>query len=593
MPLDRPGCASIDWPRRWPCCAALWSDEPCTVRRRRTTGSRGLDGHPKPLTPGGPPIVIGGGGRRILALAGREADVVGINVNLAAGVIDRQAFWNGTPETTDEKVRWVREGAGDRDPELHVRVHLAMVTDDRDGIVEQLSGGFGLTPDQARETPHALVGDVSEICDQLVERRERWGISYLGLSADQLEPFAPVIARLAGDLGRAVGRRGARPARCAGELPPCRPRPSRGSCPRPPALRPTRGRGSSHRHRPCRAPSSSGPAVDRKSGTTTTPARPSTASARAVTGTGVRGTTTLARTVAARSCSRTPALPATRRASHSASKPACGCGVPPLADDGGGGGLGDGTPPTMATLLPSSEPSGAERGGHRALAGRGLVERDGPILGTRQARQVVRVDADARPGEPPAALHQRRDLLEERGQRRVAVVGLGVEAGRAAADGEPEARRRVGGRPGEELGAIAQHLRRLPHHPDGRRIAEVERDEPVGALELQDLHGGRVSSRSSSTRRPAGRAARRGASIDAERLDEEVGHLLVGIARRPGCGTRRRRRPPRGRTGHRRRSAPMPQNGRSSLGSKGWRITGTSEPGARSSQARWSGRGIR
>ena len=61
-------------------------------------------------------------------------------------MIDRQAFWNGTPETTDEKLRWVREGAGDRDPELHVRVHLAMVTDDRDGIVEQLAGGFGLTP---------------------------------------------------------------------------------------------------------------------------------------------------------------------------------------------------------------------------------------------------------------------------------------------------------------------------------------------------------------------------------------------------------------------------------------------------------------
>ena len=55
-----------------------------------------------------------------------------------------------------------------------------------------------LTPEQARATPHALVGDVSEICDQLVERRERWGISYLGLSQDQLEPFAPVVARLAG-----------------------------------------------------------------------------------------------------------------------------------------------------------------------------------------------------------------------------------------------------------------------------------------------------------------------------------------------------------------------------------------------------------
>jgi probable F420-dependent oxidoreductase len=197
IPLDRPGVRIERTTEALAVLRGLWSDEPCTVAgdHYRVTG---LDGHPKPLTPGGPPIVIGGGGQRILTLAGREADVVGINVNLAAGVIDREAFWDGTSETTDEKVRWVRAAAGDREPELHVRVHLAMVTDDRDGIVDQLADGFGLTPDQARATPHALVGDVSEICDQLVERRERWGISYLGLSADQLEPFAPVIARLAG-----------------------------------------------------------------------------------------------------------------------------------------------------------------------------------------------------------------------------------------------------------------------------------------------------------------------------------------------------------------------------------------------------------
>ena len=73
-----------------------------------------------------------------------------------------------------------------------------MVTDDREAMVAELAPAFGLTPDEARETPHALVGSVDQICDQLVERRERWGISYLGLSQDQLEPFAPVIARLAG-----------------------------------------------------------------------------------------------------------------------------------------------------------------------------------------------------------------------------------------------------------------------------------------------------------------------------------------------------------------------------------------------------------
>jgi probable F420-dependent oxidoreductase len=197
LPLDRPAVRIGRLAEALTVLRGLWSGEPCSFAGEHYAIAH-LDGHPKPSTPGGPPIVVGGGGRRILELAGRAADVVGINVNLAAGVIDRSAFWDGTAEVTEEKIGWVRAAAGDRDPVLHVRVHLALVTDDREGIVEQLSGGFGLTPAQARATPHAVVGDVSEICDQLVERRERWGISYLGLSQDQLEPFAPVIARLAG-----------------------------------------------------------------------------------------------------------------------------------------------------------------------------------------------------------------------------------------------------------------------------------------------------------------------------------------------------------------------------------------------------------
>ena len=103
----------------------------------------------------------------------------------------------------------MRDVAGERadEIELQVRVHLAMVTDDREAMVAEFAPAFGLTPSEAGETPHALVGSVDQICAQLVERRERWGISYLGLSQDQLEPFAPVIARLAGTLAGAGERR--------------------------------------------------------------------------------------------------------------------------------------------------------------------------------------------------------------------------------------------------------------------------------------------------------------------------------------------------------------------------------------------------
>lgn len=199
IPLDRPGVRVDRLEEALRVLRGAWAPEPFTFHGEhyRVTD---LVVPPTPITPGGPPIVIGGGGERVLRLAAREADVVAVNVNLRAGVIDERAFPDGTPEATDRKLGWIREAAGDRFErlELQVRVHLAMVTDDRTGVIEQLAPAFGLTPEQAAETPHALIGSVEEICDQLVERRERWGISQIGLSHDQLDAFAPVVARLAG-----------------------------------------------------------------------------------------------------------------------------------------------------------------------------------------------------------------------------------------------------------------------------------------------------------------------------------------------------------------------------------------------------------
>jgi probable F420-dependent oxidoreductase len=198
MALDRPGVRIARLAEAVAVIKGLFADGPCTFagEHYRITG---LDGLPKPVQRPHPPLVIGGGGERVLRLAAREADMVGINVNLAAGVIDERAFPDGTPESTERKIGWIRDEAGHRfdEIELQVRVHLALVTDDRYGTIAALAGGFGLTEGQARQTPHALIGTVEQICDDLVERRERYGISTLGMSADQLDAFAPVIARLA------------------------------------------------------------------------------------------------------------------------------------------------------------------------------------------------------------------------------------------------------------------------------------------------------------------------------------------------------------------------------------------------------------
>jgi probable F420-dependent oxidoreductase len=197
--LDRPGLRIARLAEAMMVVRGLWGAGPFSFTGEHYVISE-LDGMPKPVQAGGPTLVVGGGGERILRLAARTADVVAVNVNLAAGVIDERAFPDGAPEATDRKLAWIREAAGSRidQIELQARVHLAMVTDDRDRVLEELAPAFGLTPAQAAETPHALVGDVEQICDQLVERRERWGISYLGMSQNQLEDFAPVVARLAG-----------------------------------------------------------------------------------------------------------------------------------------------------------------------------------------------------------------------------------------------------------------------------------------------------------------------------------------------------------------------------------------------------------
>lgn len=160
----------------------------------------GLVGRPVGPQRPHPPLVVGGGGRRILELAAREADVVGVNINLRKGVIDTDAGPDATVAQTEQKLAWIRAAAGDRvaDIELQVRVHLAAVTDDRAGMAEALAGGFGLSPDEALASPHALAGSVDQITADLQERRERFGISYIGLSASSIDELAPVVARLAG-----------------------------------------------------------------------------------------------------------------------------------------------------------------------------------------------------------------------------------------------------------------------------------------------------------------------------------------------------------------------------------------------------------
>jgi probable F420-dependent oxidoreductase len=161
---------------------------------------RGLDGFPEPIQRPHPKLMVAGGGSRVLGLAAREAEIVGINLSLAGGTIDAAAGSSGAPTQTDTKVAAIRGAAGERfdDLELQTRIHMVLPTDERDALIESMAPGFGLTPADAREMPHVLVGTVDQMCDDIRRWRDRWGISYVTWSADAVETMASVVERLTG-----------------------------------------------------------------------------------------------------------------------------------------------------------------------------------------------------------------------------------------------------------------------------------------------------------------------------------------------------------------------------------------------------------
>jgi len=160
----------------------------------------GFEAVPKPIQAPMPPLMIGGGARRILGIAGREADIVSLNFDNSSGKIGPEGVGSSTVELTERKIDWIRAGAGSRfdDIELEIAAYFTIVTDDAAGTTAKMAPMFGLTAEQFAQHPHALIGPVEAICDTLVERRERLGISYVTFGATAMEAAAPVVARLAG-----------------------------------------------------------------------------------------------------------------------------------------------------------------------------------------------------------------------------------------------------------------------------------------------------------------------------------------------------------------------------------------------------------
>jgi probable F420-dependent oxidoreductase len=199
LPYDSPGVRISRMEEGLAIIKQLWRDGSATFEgtHYRYTNAQGK---PQPVQKPYPPVLIGGGGKRMLTIAAREADIVGFNTMLTSGYAGPEAAAEATADKFHQRVAWVKEAAGDRfdDLELQCWMGFAFVDQDPKQVAENFAPMFGLDPDGFLEVPIVIAGTPDQIAETLQRRREEFGFSYWSVPGDAFEAFAPVVERLAG-----------------------------------------------------------------------------------------------------------------------------------------------------------------------------------------------------------------------------------------------------------------------------------------------------------------------------------------------------------------------------------------------------------
>jgi len=174
---------------------ALWTEDDVTYAGEHYQLA-GLTLEPKPVQDPHPPISLGGGGRMVLSLAARKADIVHLTLRTVPDGADPS---DKGAEAFVEKLGWVRQAAGDRIDQIELAVSIGIVARDERSVADGRHPSAMRQLELAKGTPLVLLGGTDEICDQLRYWRDEHGITqYSIMNEIDLELFAPVVAKLAG-----------------------------------------------------------------------------------------------------------------------------------------------------------------------------------------------------------------------------------------------------------------------------------------------------------------------------------------------------------------------------------------------------------
>ncbi len=199
IPLDPPGTRIARMAESLAVMKALWSTGKATFEGQHYRVNEVL-GAPEVVQRPHPPVIIGGGGRRVLGIAAREADIVGVNPSLAAGYIGTEVLETTGADYYHQRVEWIRQAAGERFSQLELQclTFLVQIVADRKEAVAGLAAALSVTPEQIDGSPVAMIGTAPQIAETLRQRRQLFGLSYIVVHEAEMEAFAPVVSTLAG-----------------------------------------------------------------------------------------------------------------------------------------------------------------------------------------------------------------------------------------------------------------------------------------------------------------------------------------------------------------------------------------------------------